>query len=360
MNIFRKIIFLFSITWLPLLILTLIQGDAINPGINISFLKDYETYTRFLIILPVIFIAERIINFQTSNSLIHFVESGIVSENNAGEYELCIRNYRRLNESKFIQIVILVVAYIKIIFFKTYFSELADSSSWKFNKTEDIITIAGYWYGFISLPLLQYIILRLFWKFLVWASFLWKVSKMNLNLVASDPDQSGGLGFLGSAQASFGILGFIQSASLSSQIANKIVYSEYTPEDFRIYLLVILVASLVYLTPLIFFSKNLAKLKMKGILIYSTLGHIYSSSFEQKWVKGEGLGIDETFLGSSDIQSLADIRSSFEIVEDMKTVPINFKYILFMFILIAFPFAPLALVKYNPVELMEMLVGFII
>lgn len=359
-SIIRKIIFFSALTWLPLLILTLLNNTALNAEINISFLKDYETYTKFLIALPVLFAADRFIKHQMSSAEVHFVESGIISENNVGEYETYLNKLKKLESSEMIQVTIFILAALSLFVFRSIANLYGDTGSWKSNPGSGSLTVAGYWYSFISLPLLKYFSLRLVWKFILWSWFLRKISKMNLNLVAIDPDKAGGLGFLGSVQLSFGFLGFVQSSSIASEIANKIIYQGIPFEDFKLYALIIPFITVIYLSPLLFFSNKLTTLKLDGIMIYGALTHKYSLNFDDKWIKGVDYDEKELLLGSSDIQSLADIGTSYEVVEDMKTIPFNLRNTITMFVLIALPFVPLITLKFNMKQILEALVGFIL
>jgi len=359
-SVLKKILFFSALTWLPLLIISLIQNTAVNPEITLPFLKDYESYGRFLIAIPAIFIAEKFINYQTSNSLVHFVESGIISENNVGEYELLLNKYRKLIESKSLQVVIFIISTLNIFLVKTFWGSLTDFTSWKYDAVNDSITAAGYWYMIISLPLLKYLIFRLFCRFLLWSWFLWKISKMDLNLFAIDPDKSGGLGFLGIVQSSFGFLGFAQAAIASAEVANIVIYSGVPIEDYRFSLFVIPVVVIIYLSPLLYFSRKLGKLKLEGIMIYSTLTHKYSRLFEDKWIRGNNINDDESILGSGDIQSLADIGTTYEVVENIRIFPINLNIFLFMLVMVALPFIPLLFLKFNINQILEGLAGFLL
>lgn len=359
-SVLKKVIFFSALTWLPLFIITLIQNNAINPDITMPFLKDYESYGRFLISIPAIFIAEKFINLQTSGSLVHFVESGIISENNVGEYELLLNKYRKLSDSKSLQVVIFIISTLNIFLVKTFWGSLMDFTSWKYDAVNDSITAAGYWYMIISLPVLKYLIFRLFCRFLLWSWFLWKISNMNLNLIAIDPDRSGGLGFLGIVQSSFGFLGFAQAAIASSEVANQVIYSGVPIEDYRFSLLVIPIVVIVYLSPLFYFSRKLGKLKLDGIMIYSTLTHKYSKLFEDKWIRGNNINDNESILGSGDIQSLADIGATYEVVENIRVFPINLNIFLFMLIMVTIPFIPLLFLKFNIKQILEGLAGFLL
>jgi hypothetical protein len=76
---------------------------------------------------------------------------------------------------------------------------------------------------------------------------------------------------------------------------------------------------LAVLGPLLMFTPKMAAAKRKGLADYGQIAQGYVDSFEEKWVlntpPSEGL------LGSGDIQSLADLNSSYEIVSDMRVVP---------------------------------------
>jgi hypothetical protein len=52
------------------------------------------------------------------------------------------------------------------------------------------------------------------------------------------------------------------------------------------------------------------------------LANQYTQLFPRKWVRGQTLE-GEALLGSSDIQSLADLRNSFETVQKMRPIPID-------------------------------------
>src|SRR5437764_6172042 len=56
----RRVIVAALITWLPLALLSIIQGRP--PGAKLIFLYDVEAHLRFLIALPVLIAAELIIH----------------------------------------------------------------------------------------------------------------------------------------------------------------------------------------------------------------------------------------------------------------------------------------------------------
>ena len=105
---------------------------------------------------------------------------------------------------------------------------------------------------------------------------------------------------------------------------------------------VVLVLS-VLLGPLLVFSFRLFEVRRRGILEYGALANQYTRSFDRKWIRGEAPE-GEALIGSPDIQSLADLKNSFDIVRQMRFAPIDlWTTIVPMAAFTVIPFLPLAL-----------------
>ncbi|HYV03136.1 MAG TPA: hypothetical protein VFB82_01035, partial [Blastocatellia bacterium] len=74
----RRVLAIALFTWLPLLVLSLVGGQAINQAIGIPFLHDIEVHVRFLVALPVLIGAELIIHRRISPLMRRFTERQIV------------------------------------------------------------------------------------------------------------------------------------------------------------------------------------------------------------------------------------------------------------------------------------------
>jgi hypothetical protein len=65
------------------------------------------------------------------------------------------------------------------------------------------LTVAGWWYAFVSLSLFRFVLARWYFRLIVWYIFLWRVSRLPLRLNPLHPDRAGGLGFLGNSVRAF-------------------------------------------------------------------------------------------------------------------------------------------------------------
>jgi hypothetical protein len=76
--------------------------------------------------------------------------------------------------------------------------------------------------------------------------------------------------------------------------------------------------------------------------------------FDAKWLRG-GARVDEPFVGSADIQSLADIGNSYQVVQAMRIAPITTEATFGLAAATLLPVAPLVLTMMPLQELLQKL-----
>jgi MFS family permease len=187
-------------------------------------------------------------------------------------------------------------------------------------------------------------------RFFIWYRFLWQVSRLNLNLIASHPDRAAGLAFVGSSAYAFGPIVFAQGAMLAGLIASRVLYRSDNLFSFKFQaggFVVFFV--LAILGPLLMFTPKMARARRKGLADYGLLAQRYVESFEQKWIAKEPTPSEE-LLGSGDIQSLADLGNSFAVVREMRVVPFGLQDITRLAATTAAPMVPLLLTVWTPEE----------
>ena len=112
------------------------------------------------------------------------------------------------------------------------------------------------------------------------------------------------------------------------------------------------------LGPLLLFAPQLAEAKRKGNREYGTLAERYVREFDAKWLHG-GVPADEQLVGSGDIQSLADLSNSFEVVRTMRIAPVTKEAFVQLVVATLLPVVPLALTMMPLEELLKKLVGIV-
>jgi hypothetical protein len=218
------------------------------------------------------------------------------------------------------------------------------------------LTPAGYWYVFVSIPILQFVLLRWYVRFFIWYRFLWQVSRINLHLVPTHPDRCAGLAFLGKSAYAFGPILFAQGAMLAGVIASRVLYGQESLLSFKLQaggFVAFFVAAI--LAPLLMFTPQMARAKRKGLADYGLLAQQYVDGFETRWVLGNRPSSDE-LMGTADIQSLADLGNSYAMVREMRPVPFGLDDISRLAAATAAPLVPLLLTIFSPEELIMRIV----
>jgi hypothetical protein len=332
------------LTWVPLFVLSALQGRAFGHSVPVSFLRDFGTYTRFLLAVPMLVLAENVVGPRIAEAAAHFVTSGIVAQKDFERFDKLVERGLRLRDSVFAEIVIIVLAYVfSIIAFR---SMAVHVTTWSTTRGDDggaTLTLAGWWLVLFCMPLLQFLCIRWLWRLFVWFQFLGKVKQLDLQLFPTHPDHAAGLGFVGEAQRFFGALLFAFSLASAGVIANDVVYDKVPLKNFAPAIATYVVAAVVIvLAPLLLFAGPLLKTRREGLHEYGTLSTSYTGEFHKKWIEGQNPN-HEALLGTADIQSLADLGNSYELVEKMKPIPIDPRTVLHLVAASLLPMVPLLL-----------------
>jgi len=129
--------------------------------------------------------------------------------------------------------------------------------------------------------------------------------------------------------------------------------------DFKLEALAVTaIVMMVVLGPLLAFSSNLKSAKRDGLREYGKLASRYVEEFDQKWVRG-GAPADEQLIGSGNIQSLADLGNSFEIIRGIRPIPFTKETVIQFSIIILLPLLPPTLTIMPLDELITKFLGVI-
>lgn len=350
----RRIVVIALLAWAPLFVLSIVDGKAWGDAVGVPFLYDVDAYVRFLIALPLLIIAELIVYQRMRTVVAQFVTLGLVRGAVRERFDAAIASAMRLRNSVAAEVTLIVFVYgVGILLVWRHYAALATSTWYAIPQGSGLrLQLAGWWYLFVSLPLFQFILVRWYFRLFIWARFLWQVSRMDLAYAPMHPDHNGGIGFLSRIGYAFAPLLLAQGTLLAGMIANHIFFEGAKLVAFKLEIasfVVIMVG--VVLAPLLVFIPPLARAKRAGLREYGHLAKRYVDEFDAKWLRGTNPG-DEPLVGSADIQSLADMGNSFEVVRSMRLVPITRDTLVNLVVVTLLPVAPLLLTMISPEELL--------
>jgi hypothetical protein len=355
----RRVIVLSVLVWLPLLLLTAASGHLLG-GAQVPFLYDVEVHARFLLALPLLIVAELTVHQRMRMVTATFHARDLIPPGAQARLEAAVASAYRLRNSAPVELALLVFVYVVgiTIVWRQYMA--LDVATWYATPGEagSTLTLAGAWYGYVSLPVFQFILCRWYFRVFIWARLLWQVSRIELQLVPTHPDRVGGLGFLSATVFAFVPVILAHGVLLAGVLANQIFHAGAKLTQFRLeILLLVIFLVLVVVGPLCVFASQLARAKRAGLREYGNLAQRYTRAFDQKWLRGNES--DDAMLGSGDIQSLADLGNSFSVVKEMRIVPISKEAIVQLAVVAVAPIVPLLLTLMPLDELLKKLIGIV-
>jgi hypothetical protein len=341
------------ITWLPLLILTMIEGLAWS-GRKVPFLYDIDSHCRYLLALPLLIYAELVVHVRMRRIVAMFFERRLIKSEQREKFFAIIESAKKLRNSIFVEILMIAIVYVVGVNYIWRNLTAVNADVWFAPSTPGgKPPLAAYWLLYVSLPFFQFILLRWFFRLIIWCKFLWQVSRLDLQLIPTHPDLSGGLGFLSNTVYAFVPLLLALGVLFSGSVANWIFYEGGKLMQYKLEIIaVVAIGIFQVLGPLIVFAPSLSRARRKGLAEYGTLATNYVREFDQKWLRG-GASESEAFMGSADIQSLADLNNSFDVVRSMRLVPFTKETILQLAVITLLPFLPLTLTMISFEELID-------
>jgi len=358
----RRMLALALLAWLPLLALSVASGTAFG-GIAVPFLMDVQVHVRFLVAIPLLVGAELLVHMRIRPVAQEFLARGLIPAASMQRFRDCMRSAFHWRNSMGAELAIVALVYgVGVPFVFRHYAQLDVPATWYAVRTAEGVSLtpAGFWYAWLSVPLFQFLLLRWYYRILVWMRFLWQVSRIKLDISAMHPDRSAGLGFLAGTVYAFVPLLMAHGAVLSGALANRIFYNGATLVDARfeiagyvLYLLILVVA------PLLVFSPQVNAAKRKANREYGRLAQRYVREFEERWIAGATPAADSP-LGSGDIQSLADMANSLATVRETNSIPVTRGALVKLALAVLLPIAPLLLTVIPAEELAKQLLKLLL
>lgn len=351
----RRVIFAAVLTWLPLAILTAAAGTFLSQ-VNVPFLFDLDVHVKFLLTVPILIGAELIVHRRVRALVEQFLERKLIRTDEVARFEALVTRAMRMRNSVVAEIVLIVLSFtLGSWIWRTYVT--LNVATWYATpaKGDLSLTGAGWWYAYVSLPIARFILLRWYYRFVIWYVFMGGVARLRLNLNPLHPDRAGGLGFVSGVAAVFAPILFAQTTLLAGVIGNQIWHDGAKLPDFKFEIAgFVIVQMLLVLLPLTFFVLQLAAAKLAALRDYGLFASHYVNDFRQKWFEGQNSSTENS-LGSGDIQSLADLGNSFEVARSTGLLPFGKGLVFRLAIVLCLPLLPLTLTMIPLEELVSRL-----
>ena len=307
-----------ALAWLPLAVLSALAGD-LTGGSAVPFSHALGTHVRLLALIPLYFLAEAGFDLRAGQVLRALVESQVVPASQRPALAAALRRACRWSQSPAAETALVVV--VVILAWQGVGADLpSDVSTWR-HDPDGTRTLAGAWYAFAAVPLFQFLTFRWGLRLLAWGAVLWRLRGLDLQLMPTHPDRAGGLGDLGVVQVALTPLAFGFSCLFVAGVAEHVLFAGADVRGRSMSLVAMVTATTaLFVAPLLIFLPKLLGAKQRGLVEYGTLAARYARAFDTKWLRDPPP--EDPLIGSADIQSLADMSGAFDIIREMRIVPI--------------------------------------
>lgn len=343
-----------TVAWLPPAVLSVVEGTASQATlVGQAFFLDFGAYARFLISIAMFVMMERIAEKRIALLIHQFHAAGLVPPDERSRFALALQRADRRSSSSLAETILLGIAIAAAanalhmhlsVLQTTWIGSLADG--------QVRLSAAGWWTALVSFPLFWFLLLRWLWRFVVWTMLLRDLARLDLNLVATHPDRSGGIGFLGLFPPTFTAFAFALSCVSAAAALKEIVFAGVPLEAvglaFGAWLAAVMV---IFVGPLAVFALPLLRLRRQALLDYGTLASNHNRAFERKWVDQEARGEDA--LGAQEISSLADLATGFALVRSMRLIPLVGETVWPLLVATALPWLGVAMTRIPLAEILR-------
>jgi hypothetical protein len=341
----RRIIGISAFCWLPMFVLSLIEGHAFG-GVRVPFLLDIAVHARFLAALPLLIGSELMVHQRIGIIVRQFLVRGIITQEERGPFEDLFASTMRLRNSVLVELALLVFVFSAgpWLWRQTLASTYGVSTWYAVivaGKTH--MTAAGHWYQFVSASILRFIVLRWYFRIFLWYRFVWRVRGLPLHLDLFHPDRVAGLGFLAGSVIAFAPVLVAQTIVVAGAIGDRIWHGGQMLTNFKEEIAgTVAFLMLVPLIPLCFFIVKLELAERVAKVEYGTLASRYVEDFRRKWIQEHGAE-SKALLGTPDIQSQADLGNVYSSISKMRLLLFNRQLVIRLAVVIMLPLLPLTL-----------------
>lgn len=319
----RRALLFVGLAWFVPLLLGLPRSflAADTPG---SFLGDLGVWARFVVAIGAFVLAEQQVERGLRIKLGQFLKAPLIAPGSVASFAQAVTTALERRDSRVAEAVCLVLAIVAAVvaFANTH---AATVSSWAVEVSPDgnRLTLTAWWMVFVSQPLFVFLLLRGLWRHFVWAQLLRRIARLELRLVATHPDGNGGLAFLASYPNAYVLFIFGVSAAIGAAVAKHLLQESLTSTTFSIIAggwLVVVLALFAY--PLSAFSKPLAQLKEKSLLMLGTQATRYQRLNERK-ILGTNVVAESADEAQQQADDIADPTKQFETTRKLSAMLLN-------------------------------------
>jgi hypothetical protein len=346
--------------WAPLVVLAIVESLIRQNHVADSFFSDFAVHARSLVAVPLFILAEADCLPRLGRVARHFVDAGLIREQDRGRFDAAIVSTQRLLDSKLSELIVVVLAYGLVL---TLMLNIPQSQFPAWHRSEtgpQSLSLAKWWHVLVSMPLLLLLLFGWLWRLILWGRFLWMTARLDLRLIPGHPDLAGGLMFVSSSLRGFWLLSFALGAIAAGPVANRVVHNGLPLSAFTdIGIGLVALVLILFVGPLLVFMRRLLEARRRGSFEYGTLAGEVGHQFERKWLN-RASGVDEGALDVPDFSSTTDLFQIVANAYEIRTIPLRLVFLIPLVVAALLPFVPVLLMVMPVEEILKDMAKFLV
>jgi hypothetical protein len=344
-----QIVLALLVTWIPLMVMGVVEELLTHR--SEPLLHDPGVHVRFFIAAPLLLVADHVFPWICRRSLNQLVAQGFVADDAMPSFAAIYQKSRTLADAAWPELMLLVLA--------VSLGVAEAAGVIPIGPRGGMIrpSVAQLWYALVASPLLQFLLWRSLWRWLLWVRIVIGLSRIRLQLVATHPDRCGGIRFLRFPSVGYcAILLFVASSLACAGWTGAPI--EPTLASFGSFVAKFaIVGATIAFGPLLFLTPQLMRARLDGLLENDILTAREGWRFRRESI----LAHRPDLLAAQDAQTLDSLHNIYRLcVESIRYVVFDRRDVIVLLLATLLPVLPLMLVHVpgeNWRELFDLLVG---
>jgi hypothetical protein len=230
------------------------------------------------------------------------------------------------------------------------------TSSWLRPGGDQWLSLAGLWYCAVCAPIFIFLLLRVAWRWMLWALVVVRTSRLRLTVVPSHGDNAGGLGVIGGMPLRFVSAVAAVSLVVGMTWLKQLLFHGAHAQQYTAPAIGLLVLMLVmFFSPPLVFIPQLTRLKLQALHDFGELVIRTNASFERRWVPPGG--DPEGLLNTSEASTVTDLGQVYTQIERMWVFPFRRSAFIGVIAAVVIPLLPVVIAELGVRDLLKDLLG---
>jgi hypothetical protein len=341
-----------GLTWVPMILLALAEWLVRHQ--TEALLEDLSVHVRLVVTLPLLLLAERLLDRSCERSVTRVFAEGFVPPEQYDRARGVLRSAERWRDSPAPETVLLVLAIAAGV---SSLLGILHPAGIMHGVEQSRYGPVRLWYGLVSLPIFLFVLWRSLFRWGLWARVLGGLSRLALRLLPSHADRRGGIAFLKAPSITYGVVLLLGvSCALCAGWGSQIVLYGAKLDTLRPLLVAFaLIGIVIAFAPLLVFMPMLSAARRRGLEEFDGLTTDFSRQLQDLWFRGRSRA---DLLETPSFSGLADLSTTYrDIVERMQVLLFSLRDAITLLVVSVLPALPILFTQLPVREVLQRLLN---